>query len=96
MLLTSRYPIGHLGDISEKIFVLKELSPNYAVELLFKKAMRPIPDSEINDLLKEPEPAKFLHSNPFRQKPVKKLDEHHMFSLLAGHPHAISLAAPLL
>ena len=47
MLLTSRYPIGHFADISEKIFSLKELMSNFAIELLFKKAMRPINDKEI-------------------------------------------------
>ena len=47
MLITSRYPIGHFGDISEKICLLKELTTHFAIELLMKKAMRPILDSEI-------------------------------------------------
>lgn len=47
MLLTSRNPIGHFADISEKIYVVKELVPHYAIELLMKKAMRPILDEEI-------------------------------------------------
>ena len=97
ILLTSRVPIGSLADISEKIMQLKELTPHYSIELLFRKAMRPITDQEIAELLKMHEPARVLHSNPLRaSKNSMRLDEHHMTQLLGGHPHAISLAAPML
>lgn len=86
-----------MGDYTEKIFALKELTPHFTVELLFKKAMRPISDREIQELLRSGDPARVLHSNPLRaSKNSTRLDEHHMTILLGGHPHAISLAAPLL
>jgi hypothetical protein len=75
---------------------LKELLPFFSIKLLFRKARREITDEEINELLLS-EPAKVLHSNPLRaSKNTKKIEEHHMVDLLAGHPHAISLTAPLL
>mmetsp|Transcript_10357 Transcript_10357/g.10388 ORF Transcript_10357/g.10388 Transcript_10357/m.10388 type:complete len:304 (-) Transcript_10357:33-944(-) len=86
-----------MGDISEKIFHLKELTSNFSLELLFKKAMRPIDDNEIQELFSSAEPVRVLHSNPHREtKSSSKLEEHHILHLLGGHPHAISLAAPLL
>lgn len=57
--------------------------------------MRPIKDSEIEELLKSADPRRVLHSNPLKTK-TTRLDEHHMCFILGGHPHAISLAAPLL
>jgi hypothetical protein len=42
LLMTSRIAFGSLADISEKVVTLKELAPNFAIELLKKKAMRPI------------------------------------------------------
>lgn len=68
----------------------------FAVELLKKKASRKIEDQEIEELLRI-RPDKVLHSNPLRQKEEQTgLESHHMFEILKGHPHAISLAAPLL
>ncbi|CDW83802.1 nb-arc domain protein [Stylonychia lemnae] len=97
LLLTSRYPIGQLADISEKIYTLKELKSQFAIELLMKKAMRPIKENEIEDLLSNPNSGVVFNSNPVQQKKnITRLDEHHICTLLGGHPHAISLAAPLL
>jgi hypothetical protein len=68
----------------------------FAVELLKRKASRKIEDSEIQELLKI-KPDKVLHSNPLKKKEeCTNLESHHMFEILKGHPHAISLAAPLL
>jgi hypothetical protein len=69
----------------------------YAVDLLKRKAPRPIEHSEIEELLKI-KPTRVLHSNPMLKRDDSKggLENHHMFEILNGHPHAISLAAPLL
>ena len=78
---------------------MEELTPYFSMELLFKKAMRPIEQKEIQDLLKLAEPTRFFNSNPHTHRENKdsmKPYEHHIFLLLGGHPHAISLAAPLL
>ncbi len=97
LLLTSRIAFGSLDDISEKIIHLKELSQKVSKELLFLKAMRKIDDSEIQDLFKSAEPIRVLQSNPHREKKFSlNLEDHHILDLLGGHPHAISLAAPLL
>lgn len=97
MLLTSRIAFGNLADITEKLYPLKELTPNFALELLLRKAMRPIDNAEIQELLKAAEPTRVWDSNPLREnKNSLKLEEHHILHLLGGHPHAISLAAPLL
>ena len=59
--------------------------------------MRPIREEEIQELLKSAQPSRFNNANPMRQKKeIVSLDDHHICQLLSGHPHAISLAAPLL
>lgn len=68
----------------------------YAVDLLKRKSPRPIEQDEIEELLRI-KPEKVLHFNPFKRDDSKGgLENHHMFEILKGHPHAISLAAPLL
>jgi hypothetical protein len=42
-------------------------------------------------------PTKVLFTKPtHKEKKVRSLEEHHLCTLLGGHPHAISLIAPLL
>lgn len=93
-MFTSRQNIGHFDDHVEKVVELKELHIEYAVELFKKKAPREITDKEIEELLMI-RPDKVLNSNPMR-KVQGKFESHHIFDILKGHPHAISLAAPLL
>ena len=95
-MFTSRYNIGTFEGHAEKVVELKELMTKFAVELLRRKAPRPINDKEISELLKI-KPDKVLHSNPMKKyQNINELEHHHMFEILKGHPHAISLAAPLL
>ena len=94
-LFTSRYNIGSFVNNAEKVIELKELQMKYAVQLLVQKAPREINDKEIEELLRN-KPDKVLHSNPMNKGPRTGLESHHMFEILKGHPHAISLAAPLL
>lgn len=93
-LFTSRYNIGSFGCNSEQSIELKELDMSHAVELLKKKSSRPIEQSEIDDLLRV-KPNKMLGFNPMGEQ-KGGLQNHHMFQILRGHPHAISLAGPLL
>lgn len=93
-LFTSRYNIGSFVNNAEKVIELKELPMKFAVQLLFQKAPREIHDKEIEELLRI-KPEKLLHSNPMSSK-CSGLESHHMFEILKGHPHAISLAAPSL
>jgi hypothetical protein len=93
-LFTSRYNIGSFVNNAEKVIELKELPIKYAVQLLFQKAPREINDKEIEELLRI-QPEKRLHSNPMGSR-GRGLESHHMFEILKGHPHAISLAAPSL
>jgi len=78
----------------EQVIELKELQIKYAVDLLKRKASREITDEEIKELLDSKEDT-VLHSNPLKVK-KNELESHHLFEILRGHPHAISLAAPLL
>jgi hypothetical protein len=64
-LFTSRYNVGSFENNIEQAIELKELQMNYAVDLLKRKAPRPIEQDEIEELLKI-KPAKVLHSNPMR------------------------------
>jgi hypothetical protein len=93
-LFTSRYNIGSFGCNSEQSIELKELEMSHAVELLKMKSPREIEQREIDDLLRV-KPNKMLGFNPMGEQKCG-LQNHHMFQILRGHPHAISLAAPLL
>jgi len=42
ILATSRDQIQDLGELTEKVFQLRELSKNYTIQLLERKALRPI------------------------------------------------------
>jgi len=96
ILTTTLFPIGQIGDITENKIEIKELTPNFSIELLQRKAMREITKQEIDELLKTIS-LRQLHSNPLQRKQIpESLEDHHMTALLGGHPHAISLAAPLL
>jgi len=62
--------------------------------LLREKAGRPILPKEVNELLAvEPNPKVYRN---YKKKPIKKLEQHHLFELLGGNPQAILLLAPLL
>lgn len=97
ILATSRDQIQNLGDITEKVYQLRELSNNFTIQLLEKKALREIGQGEIDEILAMKQAKKALYDKPFQKKDlVKSLEDHHLCTLLGGHPHAISLVAPLL
>ena len=50
ILTTSRSKIQNLGEITECIFELQQLSKNYSIKLLEKKCLRKITDEEIKEL----------------------------------------------
>jgi hypothetical protein len=89
--------VGRFGDVIEQVVELRELPASFAVQLLKKKSPREITEKEIEELLRI-RPEKVLHSNPHITLSSNKngFENHHMFEILKGHPHAISLAAPLL
>ncbi|CDW71451.1 UNKNOWN [Stylonychia lemnae] len=97
ILMTSRKTLGTLQDVSEKILVLQELSPVYTVDLFVSRS-RELKDSEIKELLEyEPETYLLVSDKSYqRYQKVKKLEDHHLFKIFGGNPHAITLAAPLL
>lgn len=64
---------------------------NYTVKLFISRS-RDIPEEELNELL-EVFPDNTLSKD---QKAATSINEHHLFKLLGGNPHAIILAAPIL
>jgi len=64
VLCTSRIQVHNIGDISEKVFILKELTSKYTIELLEKKSLRAITKSEIDDLLNCKQPSKLIYTTP--------------------------------
>ena len=64
ILATSRQKINNLGEITEKVFELKELDSSYSIQLLEKKAGRKIEKDEIEELFnrKPPKNMSFIPS----------------------------------
>lgn len=71
--------------------------------------MRPITNEEIKELFEVPAPMQQAFNTPFSgqndkqgnklkssDKQALKIEDHHLCTLLGGHPHAISLVAPFL
>lgn len=62
--------------------------------MLERKSCRKFDSEEIDELLALKPPLKaYGHSH---EKSVKNLEDHHLFVLLYGHPHAIAMHAPYL
>lgn len=98
VLTTSRDQLGNIGEITEKVFRLPELNNSFTVELLEKKSLREITNEEVTELLQyRPDTTKRLFEVPCDARATaRSLEDHHLCTLLGGHPHAISLVAPLL
>ena len=105
ILITSRQKIQNLGEITECIYPLKQLTNDYSIQLLAKKALRVITEDEIKELFDVPAPMQQVYKTPFhksketiqkKRERKLKIEDHHLALLLGGHPHAISLVAPFL
>ena len=104
ILITSRQKIQNLGEITECIYLLKQLTNDYSIQLLAKKALRVITEEEIKELFEVPAPMQQAYKTPFhknketnkKRERKLKIENHHLALLLGGHPHAISLVAPFL
>jgi len=76
--------------------------------LLEKKCLRTFTVEEIKELFEVPAPMQRAYNTPFQNQGtlVKtwtpsgqqrlRIEDHHLCTLLGGHPHAISLVAPFL
>jgi tetratricopeptide (TPR) repeat protein len=82
ILVTTRQAFGGLPGIAEKVHHLGRLDVLDAAKLLSLLSPRPLRIAEI--------------SAEQGEEPLRALSRHSVLSFLAGHPHAISLAAPLL
>ena len=86
-----------IGNIEEAQVLLKELSSYWSVNLFFEKTQTEIDTQQIIDLLmlddQECNPIDFhgLQIADFHTR----LEKHPLFQKMNGHPHAISLIAPL-
>ena len=105
ILTTSRQKVQNLGEVTECLYELKQLSNSFSIELLEKKCLRAITEDEIRELFDAPAPVHQAYKTPFRSKEATsaraserrpKIEDHHLCQLLGGHPHAISLVAPFL
>jgi len=83
LLLTSRHALGGgISGAAEKVHHLRQLDRGSAARLFVKLAPRDLKPSEVGT----DDPSKVL----------RKLMDHSILDFLSGHPHAISLAVPLL
>ena len=97
-LATSRKNISKLSHVSQRPYILQPLSNQESLKLLISKSPRRINDQECKELLTcEIPKIAIANSVTNNQKSGKMtLVDHPFTGLLGGHPHAISLAAPLL
>mgnify|MGYP000844135314 CR=1 FL=1 len=63
--------------------------------MLEKKSCREFTRAEVDELLQLKPPRKAYGVKPVLEQ-VKQLEDHHLFVLLGGHPHAIAMHAPYL
>jgi len=83
LLLTSRHALGGgISGAAEKVHHLRQLDRGSAARLFVKLAPRDLKPSEVGT----DDPGKVL----------RMLMDHTILDFLSGHPHAISLAVPLL
>lgn len=66
ILTTSRSKISNLGEITECIFELQQLSNNYSIKLLERKCLRKITDEEIKELFDVQPPDQVAFATPFQ------------------------------
>ena len=75
-------------------------SPIWSVRLFFHKAKRDISIEEIKKLLEADDSVNIGNHNDYSgmhyNECHKRLENHPMFKKLSGHPHAISLIAPMV
>ena len=50
VLTTSRQKIHNLGEITECVYELRQLTNSFSIQLLEKKCLRPINESEVKEL----------------------------------------------
>ena len=56
ILTTSRQKVQNLGEVTECLYELKQLSNSFSIELLEKKCLRAITEDEISELFDAPAP----------------------------------------
>ena len=81
ILLTAWKSIGILGHYVEKIIKIKQLDKIEAIKLLSIKSPKRIDEDEMAELVGEGE---------------QEFHDHHLFTILDGHPQAIALTSSLL
>ena len=66
VLTTSRQKVSSLGEITECLYELKQLTNTFSIQLLEKKCLRPISEAEIKELFEVPAPMQRAYNTPFQ------------------------------
>ena len=65
ILTTSRQKIHNLGDITECLYELRQLTNSFSIKLLEKKCLRQITSEEVKELFEVPDPMQKAYNTPF-------------------------------
>jgi hypothetical protein len=89
IMLSLKTPIGRIQDIDEQVVEIKELNPIQSINFLRKKSLKDISRGEIQELMEETD-------FQIQSKSEKaSFYEHPLFTLINGHPLALTMVASL-